>query len=196
MSHHAMLSKYGNSKCLLKIKNKLKSVVLQIQSGKILNILWAFSIKLFHSHLLEMIIANSVLHTSLAIYHLISRVRTHLERPWRSSDFEIKIQGLESSWKLQSVVESPWISGLTFQTQILNCINLRSGVIFFASLLPWLEREKNNAWYIYLTSHQPPPNLHNLTSAWPVMLLANQRLPEGNKILAGIIMSLSIGNKV
>ena len=74
--------------------------------------------------------------------------------------------------------------------------NLRSGVIFFASLLPWLEREKNNAWYIYLTSHQPPPNLHNLTSAWPVMLLANQRLPEGNKILAGIIMSLSIGNKV
>ena len=122
MSHHAMLSKYGNSKCLLKIKNKLKSVVLQIQSGKILNILWAFSIKLFHSHLLEMIIANSVLHTSLAIYHLISRVRTHLERPWRSSDFEIKIQGLESSWKLQSVVESPWISGLTFQTPILNCI--------------------------------------------------------------------------
>ena len=35
--------------------------------------------------------------------------------------------------------------------------------------------KKNNAWYIYLTSHQPPPNLHNLTSAWPVMLLANQR---------------------
>ena len=42
---------------------------------------------------------------------------------------------------------------------------------FFASLLFWLERKKNNAWYIYLTSHQPPPNLHNLTSAWPVMLL-------------------------
>ena len=61
---------------------------------------------------------------------------------------------------------------------------------FFASLLLWLEREKNNAWYIYLTSSQPPPNLHNLTSAWPVMLLANQRLPEGNQILAGI-MSLS-----
>ena len=60
-----------------------------------------------------MIIANLVLHTSLAIYHLISRVRTHLERPWRSFDFEIKIQGLESSWKLQSVVESPWISVLT-----------------------------------------------------------------------------------
>ena len=27
--------------------------------------------------------------------------------------FEIKIQGLESSWKLQSVLESPWISMLT-----------------------------------------------------------------------------------
>ena len=58
--------------------------------------------------------------------------------------------------------------------------NLRSGVIlffcFFCSLLVWREREKNNGWYIHLTSHQPPPNLHNLTSAWPVMLLANQRL--------------------
>ena len=54
-------------------------------------------------------------------------------------------------------------------------------LFFFASLLLWLESEKNNAWYIYLTSHQPPPNLHNLTSAWPVMLLANQRLPEGIK---------------
>ena len=31
--------------------------------------------------------------------------------------------------------------------------NLRSGVIFFlASLFLWLEREKNNAWYIHLTS--------------------------------------------
>ena len=55
---------------------------------------------------------------------------------------------------------------------------------FFASLLLWLERGKNNAWYIYLTSSQPPPNLHNLTSAWPVMLLANKRLPYGNQILA------------
>ena len=72
--------------------------------------------------------------------------------------------------------------------------NLRSGVIlffcFFCSLLVWREREKNNGWYIHLTSHQPPPNLHNLTSAWPVMLLANQRLPDGNQILVGI-MSLS-----
>ena len=81
--------------------------------------------------------------------------------------------------------------------QMVKCdtYNLRSGVIiiiifFFASLLLWREREKNNAWYIHLTSHQPLPNLHNLTSAWPVMLLANQRLPEGNQILVGI-MSLS-----
>ena len=58
---------------------------------------------------------------------------------------------------------------------------------FFGFLLLWLEREKNNVWYIPLTSRQPPPNLHNLTSAWPVMLLANKRLPYRNQILARII---------
>ena len=75
--------------------------------------------------------------------------------------------------------------------------NLRSGVIlffilfyFFASLLLWLEREKNNAWHIHLTSRQPPPNLHNLTFAWPAMLLANKRLPYGNQILARIMSLL------
>ena len=72
--------------------------------------------------------------------------------------------------------------------------NVWSGVIiiffFFASLLLWREREKNSAWYIHLTSHQPPPNLHNLTSAWPVMLLANQHLPDTNQTLVRI-MSLS-----
>ena len=72
----------------------------------------------------------------------------------------------------------------------LDCI-LRSGVIFsFASLFLWLEREKNNAWYIHLTSRQPHPNLHNLTSARPVMLLANKRLPYGNQILARIMSFL------
>ena len=30
---------------------------------------------------------------------------------------------------------------------------------------------------IYLTSSQPPPNLHDLPFAWPVMFLANKRLP-------------------
>ena len=68
--------------------------------------------------------------------------------------------------------------------------NLRSGVIFFLLLCFFGSRGKNITWYIYLTSHQPSPNLHNLTPAWPVMLLANQCLPEGNQILAGI-MSLS-----
>ena len=67
--------------------------------------------------------------------------------------------------------------------------NLRSGVtiiiiiIIIIILLLWLERGKNNTWNIHLTNRQPPPNLHNLTSAWPVMLLANQRLPDGNQIL-------------
>ena len=50
--------------------------------------------------------------------------------------------------------------------------------------------KKNNAWYIYLTSSQPPPNLHNLTFAWPVMFLANKRLPNGNQILARIMSLL------
>ena len=75
----------------------------------------------------------------------------------------------------------------------LLLLNLRSGVYyfyFFAFFLLWLKREKNSGWYIHLTSHQLPPNLHNVTSAWPVMLLANQRLRHGNQILAGI-MSLS-----
>ena len=70
-----MLSKYGNCTRLLKIKNKLKIVCfLQIKSGRILDILWAFLVKqLFHSRLLDkMITANSALRTSWAIHHLIS----------------------------------------------------------------------------------------------------------------------------
>ena len=77
--------------------------------------------------------------------------------------------------------------------------NLRSGVIiiiFFASLFLWFEREKNKAWYIYLTTHQLPPNLHNLTSAWPVMLLANKRLPYGNQILARITIWCLFWNQI
>ena len=50
--------------------------------------------------------------------------------------------------------------------------------------------KKNNAWYIYLTSSQPPPNLHDLPFAWPVMFLANKRLPNGNQILARIMSLL------
>ena len=34
------------------------------------------------------------------------------------------------------------------------------------------------------------PSLLNLTSAWPVMLLANQRLPDRNQILAGVMSLL------
>ena len=69
---------------------------------------------------------------------------------------------------------------------LMGCIcGLRRYSILLFFWLLWLERGKHNAWYIYWTSHQPPPNLHNLTSAWPVMLLANQCLPEGNQILAG-----------
>ena len=63
-----MLSKYGDRSRLLKI-NRL---FLQIKSGRILDILWAFLIKhLFHSRLLDMtkiIIANSAPQASLAVY--------------------------------------------------------------------------------------------------------------------------------
>ena len=62
-------------------------------------------------------------------------------------------------------------------------------IIFFFFLLLCFFGARGR--YIHLTSHQPPPNLHDLTSAWPVMLLVNQRLPEGNQILVGI-MSLSL----
>ena len=64
-------------------------------------------------------------------------------------------------------------------------------LFFFLLLCFFVSRgKKNNAWYIYLTSRQPPPNLHNLTSAWPVMLSANKRLPYGNQILARIMSLL------
>ena len=42
MSHYTMLSKYGNWTRLLKIKNKLNQLFLQIKSERILNILWVF----------------------------------------------------------------------------------------------------------------------------------------------------------
>ena len=48
------------------------------------------------------------------------------------------------------------------------------------------EEKKNNPWYIYFTSRQPPPNLHNLTSVQPVMLLTSKCLPYRNQILARI----------
>ena len=59
-----------------------------------------------------------------------------------------------------------------------------------ASLLLWLKGGKNNASYTHLTSRQLPPNLHNLTFAWPVMLLAKQCLQDGNQILAQIMSLL------
>ena len=56
MRHYTMPSKYGNCTRLFKIKNKLKIVYfLQVKSGRILHILWAFLVKqLFHLRLLDM----------------------------------------------------------------------------------------------------------------------------------------------
>ena len=69
--------------------------------------------------------------------------------------------------------------------------NLRSGVFFVLLLYFFGSRgEKNNAWYIHITSREPPPNLHNPTFPWPVMLFDNKRLPYGNQILARIMSLL------
>ena len=69
--------------CLLKIKNKLKLVVLQIKSRKNSQYFVGVFNKTIPLALVgyELIIANSALRASLAIYHLISRVRTHLKGP-------------------------------------------------------------------------------------------------------------------
>ena len=47
------------------------------------------------------------------IWRRQNRVYTYLKSPWKSLNFKMKIQGLESPWKLQWVLESPWISVLT-----------------------------------------------------------------------------------
>ena len=69
-----MLSKYGNCTRLLKIKNKLKSVAFTNKVRKNSRYFVGVFNKTIISLALdgyEMIIANSVLHISLAIYHLI-----------------------------------------------------------------------------------------------------------------------------
>ena len=54
--NYTMLSKYGNCTRLLKIKKQDQNwLFLQIRSGRILDILWVFLIKLlFHSRLFDM----------------------------------------------------------------------------------------------------------------------------------------------
>ena len=79
--------------------------------------------------------------------------------------------------------------------------NLRSGVFFFVFFFFCFfgsRGKKKNAWYIYLTSSQPPSNLHDLPFAWPIMFLANKRLPNGNQILARIMSLLKsvLGKKI
>ena len=97
--------------------------------------------------------------------------------PYSKPILQKKTTVLQSTWK-----QVTWTCHVITWDQALFC--------FFASLLLWLEREKNNAWYIHLTSRQPPPSLHNLTSAWPVMLLANNRLPYRSQIFARIMSLL------
>ena len=82
------------------------------------------------------------------------------------------------------------LTHITWDQALLLIIIIIILLIFFCFFASLTRGWKNNAWYIHLTSHQPPPNLHNLTSAWPFMLLANQQLPDGNQIFVGI-MSLS-----
>ena len=91
---------------------------------------------------------------------------------------------------LWTATAQEWNSRHTHRTSYQSLPNLRSGVIHFFFCFFGSRGKKNNAWYIHLTSRQPPPNLDNLTSSWPVMLLASQRLPDGNQILAPIMSLL------
>ena len=86
LSHHGILTlipcspNYGLCTRLLKIKNKLKiGCFFQKGSGRILDILWAFFIKQLFTRvcwIYVMIIANSALLASLAIYPLISKAHS------------------------------------------------------------------------------------------------------------------------
>ena len=78
MSHYTMLSKYGNCMRLSKLKSRRKSVVFANKVGRILN---NYFVGIFNKTIIPlalvgyvMIIANSMLWASLAIYHLISNV--------------------------------------------------------------------------------------------------------------------------
>ena len=74
-----MLSKYGNCTRLLKIKNKLKSVVFTNEAGNNSRYFVGVFNKTVISLALvgyEMIIANSAIRTSLAIHHLISNAHS------------------------------------------------------------------------------------------------------------------------
>ena len=74
-----MLSKYGNCSRLLKIKNNLKIVVFAKKVGKNSQYFVGVSNKTIIPLSLvgyEMIIANSALRASLAIYHLVSNAHS------------------------------------------------------------------------------------------------------------------------
>ena len=97
--------------------------------------------------------------------------------------------------KAQEITSQGPLSGICLTNDHLwGHPNLRSGIIFLLLLLLllWLEREESNTWYIHLTSRQPLSNLHNLVSTRPVMLLANQRLSDGNQILVRIMSLLNL----
>ena len=60
-------------------------------------------------HLLMLILATCKFqYTATTLYFKGCRVRMRLESPWKSLNFKIKNQGLESPWKLRSVLESAW----------------------------------------------------------------------------------------
>ena len=75
MSHYTMLPKYDNCTLLLKIKNKVKIGCFPNKVGKNSRYFVGVFMKTIIPLALvgfEMILANSALRASLAIYHLIS----------------------------------------------------------------------------------------------------------------------------
>ena len=75
----------------------------------------------------------------------------HLESPGKSLKFKLKIHGLESPWKLQSTLESPWISVLTLSNPdcVSNMKDLQDKIAHVVvelnsrHFLHWMESLKN-----------------------------------------------------
>ena len=53
-------------------------------------------------------------------------------------------------------------------------------------------KKKINAWYIYLTSRQPPPNLHNLTSALTCHVISQSAFTRRESNFGGNNVSFEI----
>ena len=81
-----------------------------------------------------------------------------------------------SGWKNSEVILSHTTNQLHFDKQLLHDVTLDRNIItwdqalfiYLFFLLLCFFGSRGTPDTVYWTSHQPPPNLHNLTSAWPI----------------------------